>query len=119
MMRPKLKSVFSPDVVNLPEYRPAEPDNVGILWHLFIGPDDDTDNAESFDVMVCTLDWLKQTLSEGDVISGRHYLITPAYNYDRIMNYIHKFLHHCHGNTWEEVAQKVGRLGRWEFEDTL
>ena len=116
MIRPKLKSVYSPDVENLPEYRPAEPEHVGILFQLFIGPDDGSEDAESFDVMVCTPDWLKQSLHHDDVVLGYHHLIVREYDYRRIINSIEKYLHHCHGETWEDVARKVSRLGKWEFE---
>lgn len=117
MIRPKLKFVYSPDVENLAQHRPAEPENVGILFQLFIGSDDGAEGAESFDVMVCTPDWFKQTLSGDDMISGAHYLIVYEYSYTRVISFIEKFLQHCHAETWEEVAHKVGQLGKWEFAD--
>jgi hypothetical protein len=33
------------------------------------------------------------------------------------MQTINQYCESCAGETWDEIAGKVGRLGRWEFED--
>jgi len=39
------------------------------------------------------------------------------YNYKRMLQAIYTFCNRCEGSTWTEVAEKLGRLGYWEFED--
>jgi hypothetical protein len=51
------------------------------------------------------------------IINGRHHLIMTAYDYNELWSYISNFVSSCSGDTWQEVASKLGRLGRWEFED--
>ncbi|MHB8793345.1 MAG: Imm8 family immunity protein [Thermoleophilia bacterium] len=48
---------------------------------------------------------------------GRHYLIMLNYNLERLKNFIVSYVESCTGDTWQEVAEKLGRLGKWEFED--
>ena len=43
--------------------------------------------------------------------------IVLEYNFARIHNYVRQLIEACVGETWEQVALQVGRLGKWEFED--
>lgn len=56
-------------------------------------------------------------MAEQDIVSGRHYLLVRRYDLEAIRRYLHKYAQHCGGSNWGEVAQKLGRLGMWEFED--
>jgi hypothetical protein len=51
------------------------------------------------------------------VVSGRHYLFMKEYRYEELYGHISGYCSRCMGNSWIEVAQKVSRLGHWEFED--
>lgn len=116
MIYPKLKHVLSPDVDDLSSYYPEDPDSFGFPLQLIIGPKDEA-GEESFDVMVCTPTWISRNFAKDEIIMGRHYLILFEYHYERLINRINKYLQQCSGETWQEVANKVGRLGLWEFED--
>ena len=115
-MKPKIKDVSSPDVADLQSYSPEDPASFRILVQLFIGPDG-AEGFESFDVVVCTPDWIKQNVARDEILLGRHHAIVQEYDYGRLIQRIEKYLLHCTGDTWEEIAIKVGRLGQWEFED--
>lgn len=115
-MKAKLKRIHSPDVNNLLAYHPIEPDNFGLLLQLMVGPAEG-EGEESFDVMVCTPKWLKENHSLSDVVFGRHYLIVFQYEYDRIYRALAQYVDGIEGDDWIEVASKVGRIGKWEFED--
>ena len=54
-----------------------------------------------------------------EVVIGRHHLIVREYNYQKIADSIQDFLRECTGESWIEVAEKVSRLGKWEFEDYI
>jgi len=115
-MKAVLKGYHSPDVYSLPDYVPENKKSFGFLLQLFVGADDG-EGYESFDVVVCTPKWLSDTHSKDEVVIGRHYLIVFEYNFAHIMEEVQGFLDTCTGETWREVALKVGRLGYWEFED--
>jgi len=80
------------------------------------GPDAD-DGEESFNVEVCTPAWLERRYGNEAVVLGAYHLIVFEYNYPRIRDYIETFVRNCSGASWRQVAEKIGRLGRWEFED--
>jgi Immunity protein 8 len=115
-MRAKLKKLHSPDVARLASYVPPASHNFGFLLQLMVGPEG-SEGEESFDVMVCTPEWLKENRNTADFIVGRHYLIAFEYDYNRLFNFLERYCSECTGETWQEVAQQLGRLGKWEFED--
>lgn len=115
-MNAKLKGLVSPDIGDLESYHPEDPSEFAFLLQLLVGPDKD-EGMESFDVTVCTPKWMEKTFGPDEVVIGRHYLFMREYNYLRMVIAIEKYLRHCSGSTWSEVASKVSRLGAWEFED--
>jgi hypothetical protein len=50
-------------------------------------------------------------------VSGRHHLFVKEYNFEELKAYLGKYCETCMGALWTEVAQKVARIGYWEFED--
>jgi hypothetical protein len=115
-MRAELKRLHSPDINNLESFEPNEKDDFGFLLQLMIGPCDEP-GIESFSVVVCSPDWLKKRHKASDVVLGRHFLIMFNYDYERLLHFLQEYCAQCIGDSWKEVAQKVGRLGKWEFED--
>jgi hypothetical protein len=56
-------------------------------------------------------------MQEEDIICGRHFLFVLGYNLKNILTRIRHLIESCYGDDWDEVAEKVGRIGFWEFED--
>jgi len=115
-MKAELKRLHSPDVENLITYIPDDPDSFSFLLQTFVGPKGE-EGEEAFDIEVCTPAWLSENYREEDIVIGRHLLIVFNYDYERIFQRIKLYVESCSGDTWDEVAQKVGRIGKWEFED--
>jgi hypothetical protein len=86
------------------------------LLQIIAGPADD-EGEESFDVELCTPKWISNTYTENDLIVGRHMMIVLRYDFRLIEKNIRQLVSECEGNNWNEVANKLGRIGRWEFED--
>jgi hypothetical protein len=114
-MHAELRRLHSPDIDDLEEYKPADSDCFGFLLQVMIGPAGG-EGEESFDVLVCTPEWLKRT-STKEFILGRHHLIVFRYDYKSLVSYIAPYAEECSGKTWQEVAQQLSRFGKWEFED--
>lgn len=115
-MKATIRSFFSTDISNLATYQPDEDDNFGFLLQLMVGPTEGK-GEESFDVEVCTPNWLAHTYAKSDLVIGRHHLIVFSYDYERIRSFLTSYVEKCEGASWREVAMKVSRLGKWEFED--
>jgi hypothetical protein len=114
-MKAQLKRLHSPDVHDLRAFVPETPGLFSLFVQAMIGSDDD-DSFESFDLIVCSPDWLLSQADRAPVIGWQH-LIMARYDYDALFRAIQDFCETCEGATWSEVATKVGRLGRWEFFD--
>jgi hypothetical protein len=113
-MKAKLKRLHSPDV-DLQSFWPENPQCFSFLLQAMIGPVD-SEGEESFDIEVCTPEWLRSQYSDTDVLPGRHLLIVFDYDLDRIKNYISRYCERCEADNWEGLASKLSRLGQWEFE---
>jgi len=115
-MRAEIKSLHSPDIADLARYTPDESDNFGFLLQLMAGPVGEP-GEESFDILVCTPRWLTEKYRTDEIIDGRHTLIMFEYDYPRLVKKLERAVQYCTGENWREVGTKLGRMGKWEFED--
>jgi Immunity protein 8 len=111
----ELKRLHSPDVADLRIWKP-ESDEFAILLQVMVAPED-SPGEESFDVTLCSPEWVVARAAERKILEGRDLLITSGYNYELIHEYISKYVSSCEGQNWQEVAHKLSRLGRWEFDE--
>ena len=116
-MRAQLKTLASPDTGDLRGYLPENPHAFALLVRAGIGVEE-LEEFEVFEFLVCTPGWLMDNLRPGDHRLGNHLLITPHYDYERLVKYLHQFCARCEGADWFAIAQKLQALGRWEFEPT-
>jgi hypothetical protein len=111
----ELRRLHSPDVLDLPTWVP-EGEEFAILLQIMAGPQG-SPGEESFDITLCTPTWVKRQAEEEMIVSGRFLLIIAHYDYGLVYRYIATYLSKCSGDEWPEVAEKIARLGHWEFED--
>ena len=111
-MKPVLRRIHSPDVDDLRTYVPPSR-AFAVLVQLLVGPSTGS-GEESFDLLVCSPSWL--ALQPGPIM-GCHHLILQEYDYQLLSRFIIEYLEQCEADDWRGVAAKVGRLGRWEYED--
>ena len=115
-VRATLKQLHSPDVFDLEAYSPDDETCFGFLLQAMFGPEN-ADGEESFNMIVCTPKWLAGELAQRRIISGRHHVIVNEYNFEELRSFLTAYGSKCEGDTWQEVALKLSRIGRWEFED--
>lgn len=116
-MKAEIKAIYSVDIVEpLNEYRPKKADNFGFNLRLIISPKGE-EGEESFDIMVCTPEWLKENHKEDEIIFGRHHLIVFKYDYQAIYKKLLEYVNNIDVNSWDEIGTQIGRIGHWEFED--
>jgi hypothetical protein len=56
-------------------------------------------------------------LREEGLLEGRHHLIVERYDAPRIRLYLTGAVEAEETPTCRDLAPRIGRLGRWEFED--
>jgi hypothetical protein len=115
-MRAAVRRLHSPDVDDLREYVPGDPDVFGFLLQIMIGPEDGP-GEESFDVYVCTPKWLMAKHGNGDIVEGTHMLIVFRYDYRLLRAFVEDKVRATEGTTWSDLARHLSLFGRWEFHD--
>jgi hypothetical protein len=115
-MRAVVRRFHSPDVWNLADFQPDDPEVWGILLQVLVGPENAA-GEESFDLTVCTPRWLANQLDVYEMLWGRHYLLLKRYDWERLEPFLRGQFEGVEGETWLEIADLLGRFGRWEFED--
>lgn len=115
-MTPKLRGFHSPDVADFDNYEPANKTDFFFLLQIIVGPNDGP-GEESFDVVVCSPNAFAREIGPETIEMGRHHLFMNNYSHDALVSFIRQYCDRCSGATWDDVAAKLGRLGKWEFED--
>lgn len=95
-----------------------DPADFMFLARIYAGPSDGPGD-ESFDVTVCSPEWLAVRCREERFVVGRHLLLTDWSSFDvrALQAFLTKTVESCWADTWDAVAAQVSRLGFWEFED--
>ncbi|WP_413600405.1 Imm8 family immunity protein [Curtobacterium sp. Curtsp57] len=114
-MRAQLHGIYSEEL-DLNRVLPA--DRYRSYFHavMTVGPDNGP-GEETFQVTVCTPAWLAEEASVRGPIVGRHLLIVEPMDANRAVRALRQNVEAAEGRTWAEVAEKVSRIGLWEFED--
>lgn len=115
-MKAELKRLHSPDIADLRSFMPAAPDRFSFLLQMIVGPFGQ-EGEESFDAVVCTPSWLKIEVDRCGIMAGKHYIFMNTYNYDKLVKYIESCCNKATGDSWQEIAEQLQCLGRWEFEN--
>lgn len=102
-----------------PQSLPADPAEFMFLARMLVGPEDGP-GEESFDVVVCTSEWIAKACKEsGGIYDPRHHLIVDFDLFDhRLMRaWLSGKVSNVEAETWPAIGSILSRLGAWEFED--
>lgn len=110
-----MKRFHSPDA-ELQTYEPEDASDFGVLVQVMAGPADGP-GEESFDVVVCTPRWLQRLTDEQGPVICRHHLVVESWDWPRIRLFLTQEVETHEAPSWRDLAAKIGRLGKWEFED--
>jgi hypothetical protein len=114
-MRARLKALRSDAVPDLARWAPADPEAFALPLVLEVGPLG-LRGRERFDLLVATPRWLEARHGREGAVLGRGLLLVFGWRYDRVRAFLAKRVEACTGETWPEVARKVGRIAEWEGE---
>lgn len=115
-MKAELIGFHSPDIFDLKVFNPLEKDHFCFYLEFSVGIKNEL-GTDVFGITICTPKWLIDNKHESDIIFGRHYLIVFEYNYSRMYNFIKIYIENLEEDNWDKLAEKIGRIAYWEFED--
>ncbi|QTI67936.1 Imm8 family immunity protein [Gordonia polyisoprenivorans] len=114
-MKAEIKSWYSTNV-DVTTYQSQDPDSDAVWVRILCGPPGEP-GEESFDILVCTPDSLKPELETGGPLIGRHILLQSRLDLAAAYKFVDEYVCGVEGEDWTEVAEKIARVGKWEFED--
>lgn len=115
-MRPEIRRLHTPDAASFDSFAPQDPQDFSMLVQVLVGPAEG-EGEESFDIEVITPKHLAARVERAGPISGRHLLVVARFDAATIQSWIENAVAECSGADWKDIAAKLSRLGRWEFED--
>jgi hypothetical protein len=104
---------FDPD----PRTLAGDPSGFRFLARLMIGPLNSI-GEESFDVTVCSPEWLAGVCREQGPVDGLHHVVVDFDGFDerRLREFFERRVHQVEADDWHAVGLQLARLGWWEFE---
>jgi hypothetical protein len=115
VMLSEVKSIMCVDIFDLENYRPDDYENFSFVLTITVGIAG-KEGGDLFDIDVCTPQWLLENQGDGFVL-GKGKLIVFKCDMKFILGRIKRLFEGQSGNDWAEIAIKLSRIGRWEFED--
>ena len=114
-MQAEIKSIMSPDI-DFQVFYPEDDTCFSFLIQVIVGIKG-KDGGDAFSIEVCTPKWFEQNYHDTDIVFGRGKLIVFNYNIEKVIKRITQYCESCFGDTWDDIACKISRIGLWEFED--
>ena len=118
-MKANLRHLISPDIDER-VFWPDEEDCFCFAVDALVGPDGEP-GEEAFGFRVCTPKWIATRMINRDFVDfgvfGKNLIIVKEYDWDAIRKMVATLCANTTGKDWQEVASKLSRFGRWEFED--
>ncbi len=118
MMKAEIRRFHSPDAMDLDSWAPEDKACFGIVVQAIIGPKDGI-GEESFDFVICSPKWLEAMVSKAGSMLVRHHLLVQTFDLAEVKETIGSVVRGADGQDWIEIANKIARYGKWEFEDYM
>jgi hypothetical protein len=109
-------SVWTIDGDDLESVTALDSTKVGQWIRVLAGPEGSI-GEESFDILVCTPAWIASEVKRVGAVVGRHHLIVAAWDPIRVRELVGSLFTGVEAKDWLELANRLARLGFWEFED--
>lgn len=75
------------------------------------------EGADAFEFDVCSPEYLESETASYPILSGEKLIITQRFDANHVEEFVRKRLHFATGKDWDEIAEKISKWARWEFED--
>ena len=105
--------------VRFPDLETGQPfDRVNTVQHaeVYVGVVGEP-GEEHYQVTACTPAALVDLLTKQSFLLGRHWLFVAEFSPATVEAALRKLIGNIEASSRVELAQKVGRIGLWEFED--
>lgn len=97
------------------EYVPPDPRRFAAHISIYVGVAGER-GEYYFDITVRSpRDEVERQLAPGKFAFGYFSLVTPEWDWPAIERFLRKTIEEIEGDTWDELARKIGRFAQWEL----
>jgi hypothetical protein len=114
-MKAEIREYSTPDGSSFEARVPAGADNFGFLLQLYIGPLA-MEGSESFEVEVLSPKRIESLCEKDGFCLGKGRFVVGRFDPDLVLRHLGKLEESAEGKDWNEIANKLSRISRWEFE---
>ncbi|MGN6608142.1 MAG: Imm8 family immunity protein [Jatrophihabitans sp.] len=120
-MKATLTSIMCGDLEMADDVVP-DPTDVEFLVQFWVSDADEARTGsdvgqDMFSLLVITPKALKRLVRRDGPQSGRHMLIIDRWDWEDVQRVVREHVASVDGADWDELATKLGRWAKWEFED--
>jgi hypothetical protein len=115
-MRAAIRRYECVDSEDLSTYELGEPPVFGFTLAFFIGVEEE-EGSDQFEVLVASAAYLAQRYPEPTATFLRHIMLASDYNIQEAVALMTKYVSSLEADSWQELAFKINRVARWEYED--
>ncbi|MGI4738512.1 MAG: Imm8 family immunity protein [Janthinobacterium lividum] len=115
-MKAVIRSYSCSESEDLSTYEESYPADFGFTLTFYIGVER-SKGEDSFEVFVASAMYLAHRNSAQAPAFLRHTILAPDYNVPYAVALVEEYISSLEENSWEELANKINRVLRWEFED--
>jgi hypothetical protein len=112
-MRARLKSLRCDDIPDLARWQPPEPEAFAVPLVLEVGALG-IRGRERFTLLAVTPAWLAARHGRSGAVLGHGLVLLQEWDFPRLKAFLAREVERCSGETWPDVARRVGRIARWE-----
>lgn len=112
-MHAQVRSIHFPDLTIDESFDPA---NTVQLAEIEVGPSSG-EGADIYQITVCTVTALAEMLEKQRFLTGRHWLFVREFGTTEVSAIIRRVIGDVEGHNWHHLAEQIGRIGHWEYED--
>jgi hypothetical protein len=117
-MRAAIRSYECEDSEDLSTYALGEPQVFGFTLAFSIGVEGQ-EGSDQFEVLVASAAYLAHRYPGQAATFLRHIMLASDYNIKEAVDLMTKYVSSLEADSWQELASKINRVARWEYEDYL
>ncbi|PZE90429.1 hypothetical protein DEI95_11770 [Curtobacterium sp. MCBD17_008] len=115
-VKAQVRFISTNDGESLEDVVLEDPDDVDIWITVMAGPVGGP-GEESFQLRVRSPLSMTRELNQWGPLHERHMVVVAKWNPHQIRSFINRLFTEVEGRDWNEVGERLSRLGYWEFED--
>lgn len=115
-VKAQVRSISTNDGEALDDVVLEDPDDVDV-WITVIASPAGEPGEESFQLRVRSPASLAKELYQWGPLHERHMVVVARWDPHQIRSFIDRLFTEVEGRDWNEVGEKLSRVGYWEFED--